>query len=181
MHDKNVPSTVVNFVLHPRKTYFSPLESLFPESAVEQGLENMFSLDYVGCGDNREQHSQADVMLVKEFEDGIIFKDNRYYVNLPWKKDLVDQVPSNYNVALSILNKVVNRLEQNDMLAAYTKVFHAQLEDGIIERINVNPEDFDKYTWIPHRPVVKVEPNTTTKIRPVFNASLKIDKSSIKF
>ena len=33
------------------KSYFSPLESLFPDSAVEHGLEQMFSLDSVGCID----------------------------------------------------------------------------------------------------------------------------------
>ena len=174
-YDNDIPTTVVNFVLQPRKSYFSPLETLFPESAVEQGLENMFNLNYVGCGDSQEQHSQTDVMLVKEFEEGIQFKDNRYHVNLPWKKDVVDNVPSNHKVALSVLNRVVNKLEQNNLLDAYLKVFHTQLEDGIIERINVNPEDFDKYVWIPHRPIVKVEPNTTTKIRPVFNCSLKTD------
>ena len=171
-----VPSTVVNFVLEPRNSYFSPLESLFPESNVEQGLEKMFSLDYVGCGDSEEQHSQIDLMMVKEFEEGIQFRDNRYYVNLPWKKDLVDQVPSNHSVALSVLSRVVDRLEKNGMLDAYHKVFQTQLEDGIIERINVSPEDFDKYIWIPHRPVIKAEPNTTTKVRPVFNCSLKTDK-----
>ena len=72
-YDNDIPTTVVNFVLQPRKSYFSPLETLFPESAVEQGLENMFNLDYVGCGDSREQYSQTDVMLVKEFEKGIEF------------------------------------------------------------------------------------------------------------
>ena len=34
-----VPATMVNFVLHPNKSYFSPLHSLFSDSAVEHGLE----------------------------------------------------------------------------------------------------------------------------------------------
>ena len=175
-YEKDVPSTLVNFVLQPRKSYFSPLETLFPESAVEQGLEKMFSLDSVGCMEGQDQHSQVDLLMVEEFEKGIKFKDNRYYVNLPWKKDLVDQVPSNHNVALSVLGKVVRNLEEKGMLTAYQKVFQTQLEDGIIEKIDVSPKDYDKYVWIPHRPVIKVEPNTTTKIRPVFNCSLKVDK-----
>ena len=41
----DTPVTHVNFVLSPKKSYFSPLESLFPDSSVEQGLENMFSLE----------------------------------------------------------------------------------------------------------------------------------------
>ena len=60
------------------------------------------------------------------------------------------------------------------MLAAYQEVFHNQLEDGIIEKIRVEPKDFDNYVWIPHRTILEEEANVTTKIRPVFNCSLKI-------
>ena len=54
-------------------------------------------------------------------------------------------------------------------------MFRNQLKDNIIERIEVDPSNFDKCTWIPHRPVVRPDPNITTKIRPVFNCSLKVD------
>ena len=59
------------------------------------------------------------------------------------------------------------------MLPAYQEVFHQQLKDGIIAKISVDPRDFDKYIWIPHRPIFKEEANITTKIHPVFNCSLK--------
>ncbi|XP_064088753.1 uncharacterized protein LOC135203073 [Macrobrachium nipponense] len=52
-----------------------------------------------------------------------------------------------------------------------------QLGDDIIEEINVHPDDYHKFIWIPHRPVVKTEANTTTKIRPVINCSLKVNKA----
>ena len=49
-----------------------------------------------------------------------------------------------------------------------------------MEKIEVDPKDFKNYIWVPHRPVIKVEPNITTKIRPVFNCSLKTgDKPSL--
>ena len=51
----DTPVTHVNFVLSPKKSYFSPLESLFPDSSVEQGLENMFSLDSLGCHEKSNQ------------------------------------------------------------------------------------------------------------------------------
>ena len=38
--------------LSPTKSYFSPLESLFPDSSVEQGLEAVFNMD--SLGDNGE-------------------------------------------------------------------------------------------------------------------------------
>ena len=59
------------------------------------------------------------------------------------------------------------------MLSAYQEVFHQQLKDGIIEKISVDPRDFDKYELINHTPIFKEEANVTTKIRPVFNCSLK--------
>ncbi|XP_064117675.1 uncharacterized protein LOC135223100 [Macrobrachium nipponense] len=174
MYKGNVPETLVNFIMHPKKSYFSPLESLFPDSEVEQGLENMFSLESVGCSDNVDQHSLLDLLVADEFKKGIKFKDHKYHVDLPWKNDLIDQVPSNHKVALSILDRVVvSNLQQKGMLDAYQEVFQNQLKEGIIEEIDVNPQTFDKYIWIPHRPVIKEDPNTTTKIRPVFNCSLK--------
>ena len=59
------------------------------------------------------------------------------------------------------------------MLAAYQEVFH-NLKNGIIEKLGVEPKDFDNYVWIPHRPILKEETNITTKTCPVFNCSLKI-------
>ena len=86
--------------------------------------------------------------------------------------------PPNHKVALSVLNRVVNNLELKELLAAYQEVFHNQLKDGIIEKIRVEPKDFDNYVWIPHRPVLKEEANITTKIRPAFNCSVKIDNAT---
>ena len=41
----------------------------------------------------------------------------------------------------------------------------------------MNPSDYDSHIWIPHRPVIRTGEQVTTKIRPVFNCSLKIDKT----
>ena len=60
------------------------------------------------------------------------------------------------------------------------KVFRSQCEEGNIEKIEVDPKDLKNYIWIPHHPVIKVDPNTTTKVRLVFNCSLKTgDKPSL--
>ena len=37
----------------------------------------------------------------------------------------------------------------------------------------VSPDDFDKYIWVPHRLLIKKDPVCTTKIRLVFNCSLR--------
>ena len=82
-------------------------------------------------------------------------------------------MPSNHRVTLSVFNRVVNKLEQQKSLNNYMVVFHQQEHEVIIEHFEVVPEDFTKYIWIPHRPVFKTDEQTTTKIRPVFNCSLK--------
>ena len=41
----------------------------------------------------------------------------------------------------------------------------------------MNLSDYDNHIWIPHRPVIRTEEQVTTRIRPVFNCSLKTDKT----
>ena len=62
-------------------------------------------------------------------------------------------------------------------MSSYQEVFSRQLADDIIEEINVHPDDYHKFTWIPHCPVIKTEANMTTKIHPVFSCSLKTNKA----
>ena len=59
----------------------------------------------------------------------------------------------------------------------YQEVFDKQLEDGIIDEVKVNPSNYDNHIWIPHRPVIRTEEQVTTKIRPVFNCSLKTEET----
>ena len=54
----------VNFVMCPTKSYFSPLESLFPDSSVEQGLEAMFNMDSL---DHNKEIVRSLINLSKAF------------------------------------------------------------------------------------------------------------------
>ena len=56
-------------------------------------------------------------------------------------------------------------------------MFQSQLKDNIIEKINVEPHEYHKYIWILHRPIIKEATQITTKIRPVFNCSLKVENT----
>ena len=73
--------------------------------------------------------------------------------------------------------EVVKDLDRRELLSSYQAAFSQQLADDIIEEIDVHPDDYHRFIWIPHRPVVKTDANTTTKIRPVFNCSLKTNKA----
>ena len=67
--DEKMLQSSVNFVMSPTKSYFSPLESLFPDSSVEQGLKAMFDMD--SLGHNEEIESDLDRLLIDKFKQGI--------------------------------------------------------------------------------------------------------------
>ena len=77
----------VNFVMSPPKSYFSPLESFFPNSLVEQGLGAVFNMD--SLGHNEEIESDFDRQLIDKFKQGISLRDGRCHVELPWKDELI--------------------------------------------------------------------------------------------
>ncbi|XP_015125027.1 uncharacterized protein LOC107046822 [Diachasma alloeum] len=56
------------------------------------------------------------------------------------------------------------------MVSDYEKVFHEWLEEGIIERMSDDKVKNPGH-YLPHRPVIKE--NSTTRTRPVFDASAR--------
>ena len=168
--------SLVNFVLDPIQTYFNPLETILTDSEIDNGLENLFKFESIGIKGGSDEMINYDRELVDKFEKGIIFTDGKYHVDLPWFEDKVKLVPSNYKIALKVLDKVTSFLQRENLTEKYEEVFNKQLEAGIIEEIEVSPQDYENFTWIPHRPVLKTEEQVTTKIRPVFNCSLKSSK-----
>ena len=169
---------VVNFVVQPYQSYFSPLSHLKNDSDVEQGLENMFKLESLGL--TEKESESLDQNYIQNFKEKIEFQNGKYHIALPWKEDKLKDVPSNAHIALKVLDRVTKNLEHKNLTEKYDDVFQQQLQDDIIEKIEVQPKDYNKHVWIPHRPVIKTDAQTTTKIRPVFNCSLKInDKPSL--
>lgn len=171
-HTPQVEASHLCFVLEARPTYFDPFEDCFPDSAVQRGLEQIVSLESLGIPD-QEGFSEYDQELIQRFEETVELRNGKYYVELPWHQDRLEKVPSNHAASLRILDRVASSLTKKNRYAEYVEVFRQQQREGIIEEIFVSPQEFDQYIWIPHRPVFKTDPTTTTKIRPVFNCSLK--------
>ncbi|GBM03008.1 hypothetical protein AVEN_14522-1 [Araneus ventricosus] len=70
--------------------------------------------------------------------------------------------------------KTLKRLSEDryeNLLRDYEDVFHEWLKEEIIEPVNISRLDDLLCTYLPHRAVIKE--NSTTKIRPVFDASEK--------
>ena len=171
-HTPMVDSSHLCFVLERQPSFDDPLAEFFPYSDVERGLEQMFKMESLGIPD-QDTFSDYDQQQIKRFQDTIVLKDGKYHVELPWNMDKLARVPSNHAVSLHVLDRVAKKLTKKKLYQEYLEVFRQQEQDGIIEEIFVPPHEFDQYVWIPHRPVFKSDPTATTKIRPVFNCSLK--------
>ena len=115
--------------------------------------------------------------MIDKFRQGISLQDGSYYVELPWKDEVISKVPSNHKVALSVLDKVVKDHDKRELLSSHQAVFSQQLADDITEEIDVHPDDYHKFICILHHPVIETDTNTTTKISPIFNCSLKTNKA----
>ena len=171
-----ISETVVNNILNPVPTYFNPLSYILDESTVDHGLEYMFSLESLGIQPSVELNN-FETEMVGEFERNIEFKNNKYFVKLPWLPQ-IKEVPCNYNIALKVSIRVKQNLINQNMLTEYNKVFENQIKEGVLEKITVNQCELDKYTFIPHRPVIKSDEQVTTKIRPVLNCSYTPNKET---
>src|SRR5678816_1526527 len=96
-------NTQVYFVLEPSKSYFNPIEQ-FLDSDIDNGLENLFSLESLGIKQNEEILNTVDKCQVQLFNQNMIFKDNHYHVSLPWYEDKIELVPNNFKISLDIAN-----------------------------------------------------------------------------
>lgn len=159
----------INFILDPKHSYVDPIAEFFDECDVERRVDNMLNLNEL---ESCVEGNTYDNDQIRLFTESIEFKNGSYYVKLPWLKD-INKVQSNYKIALSVLDRVIKNLENNNLYNEYLSVFKEQENAGVIEKFHVDPENYHKYIWIPHRAVVRDNPLVSTKVRPVFNCSLK--------
>ena len=117
-----------------------------------------------------DELSPADTNVMDEFKREVEFQDGKYFVKIPFYST-VEDVPDNFEQAKVMVDRVHRSLTHKNLAQKYTDVFNQQLEDGIIEEVDLT--DDRKRVFIPHHPVIKMDEQTTTKIRPVFNCSFK--------
>ena len=130
----------------------------------------MFNLDSIDdCISNVSEYK----LLIEKFKSSIVYKDNSHFVRLPWYEEKLKKVPSKYDIGLAILDRVFKDLESKDLLNDQVKVFKEHEESGIIEKFHVDPSKYNESLWISHRPIIRHESQITTKIRPLFNCTLK--------
>ncbi|GBO37081.1 hypothetical protein AVEN_95846-1 [Araneus ventricosus] len=134
---------------------------------------DLWNLDVIGIKDQAEKQSKIEqeeaarqhfLKTLKRLPEG------RYEISLPWLEGL--QPPANNRIiAEGRLRRTIKTLQSQNLLRDYEDVFHEWLEEDIIELVNISRLDDLLCTYLPHRAVIKE--NSTTKIRPVFDASAK--------
>ncbi|GFY30259.1 zinc finger CCHC domain-containing protein 13 [Trichonephila clavipes] len=94
--------------------------------------------------------------------------EGRYEVKLPWMQD--KNLPEYREIAERRLERTTTKLKLERKYDAYDMVFEEWLKEDIIEQVPL--EELSKSgCYLPHRGIFKE--NSTTKVRPVFDASNK--------
>jgi len=148
--------------------------SMMSENA---SVSDLWKLDTLGITDPIESKTkearQAEVKTL--FRNTTkINSEKRYEVLLPWKENH-PILQDNREVAEKRLKSTTKKLYQENLYEEYETVFNNWLSGGIIEKVPESEVRSEGY-YLPHRHVVKE--GSTTRIRPVFNASAKMKDSS---
>ena len=103
-------------------------------------------------------------------------EEQKYEVSLPWKENICDNLPSEYDLCRNRLNSLFNQLKgKPELLREYDSIFKEQLASGIIEKVPADQEDKAGNHFICHHGVVKLD-RETTKVRMVFDGSARSNK-----
>ncbi|XP_071648476.1 uncharacterized protein [Temnothorax longispinosus] len=140
--------------------------------SLDASLADMWNLDVLGIEDpiqksSKEEHQRE---VLKKFQETTkINSTGRYEVILPWKENH-PPLCENRDVAERRLENTLRKLRTDKLLREYEEIFDEWLAEGIIEEVS-EEEIINPGFYLPHRPVIKE--NSTTRIRPVFDASVK--------
>ena len=137
---------------------------------LKESLERFWEVENIGGRD----------CVVHQFESDISHNGKRYEVKLPFKPDH-DTLPDNFMTSKKRLDSLAKRLGNNKTVwEGYKDVFDEYEKDKIIEKVPENEigGEVGKIHYLPHRPVVK-ENKETTKIRAVFDASCGVNGPSL--
>lgn len=139
-------------------------------------VSDLWNLENIGISDagGGVSKSEQDMIAREQFFATVHqTPDGRYSVGLPWLEHNLD-LPSNRFVAERRLFSTTRKLKTLNKFYEYDDIFKEWLREGIIERVPKEQLGFSGY-YMPHHPVFKPE-SSTTKIRPVFDASCKVGR-----
>ncbi|UYV62948.1 hypothetical protein LAZ67_2002587, partial [Cordylochernes scorpioides] len=151
------------------------MNTMFGDSRQDFSISQLWDLDTIGVRDPVEVKSsvEQETAFKNEFLKNISRnKDGRYVVPLPWIEGH-PPLPTNEIAAHKRLVSTTRKLKTSSKYDKYDYLFKEWEREGLIENVN-NAKPTEIVHYLPHRPVYKE--SASTPVRPVFDASCKIDK-----
>lgn len=127
----------------------------------------------MGISTNEGTKSSTNNSVQQKFNDSVKFVGGRYEVALPWKSDFVKyDLQNNVKIAEKRLFHLCRKFQKNPQLKEeYDGVLRQYEEEGICEEVPPSQmESVHPTFYLPHRPVIR-ESSSSTRVRPVFDAS----------
>ena len=147
----------------------APSHQLFCQADPQPDPNLLWSLDLIGV---TEGECESIHPCLESFRERVEKVGPRYAVGLPWKENAKERLVNNRPSALRRLNSLSARLMRDpDLKERYDGYFQDMLDEGVIEEVKED-SDQNPVFYLPHHPVIK-ESSTSTKVRPVFDASCK--------
>ena len=138
------------------------------EGAPEEMLKRIFDIDGLGGGKIQDEKDPAE----EQFKNSLTTEEGRYCVTLPWK-DGHPLLPTYEEAASAQLRSQLRRMKRcPEVLEKYDKQLKDYVEGGFAEIIDPKAESSEGgiVTYILHLEVIRLD-KSSTKVRPVFNAS----------
>ncbi|XP_065665396.1 uncharacterized protein LOC136086831 [Hydra vulgaris] len=147
----------------------STSDCLYISKSTSDCYKELYILNVIGLKVQSERNQNG---VYEEFKEKLR-KDSTdfYHARLPWKKKRL-KLASYSDGSISRLHSVLKKLEKKpNNLIKYNAIIQEQIKDGIIEYAPNKPTG-KRIFYMPHRAVVKEDPETT-KLRIVFDALAK--------
>ena len=138
VHDVNCPNASMLIFNSPNQTTFKPiLLSENPSGFSDQNIDDFWHLENIGIKDSVTEVD--DDKALQHFNETVTFKENRYYVTWPWRDNVTDELPENFELAMGRLRSLVKRMKDTaELLNKYNETIQDQLNKGIIEKVDTS-------------------------------------------
>lgn len=140
----------------------------------ETEMKNFCDLESVGIqAKENVMDESASNNVQQRFNESIAFVNGKYEVALSWKSNWFrSQLLNNVKLAEKRLHHLCHKFQKEPRLKEeYDTVFKEYEEERICEEVpSAELESIYPTYYLPHHPVVR-ESSSSTKVRPVFDAS----------
>ncbi|GFU76964.1 integrase catalytic domain-containing protein [Trichonephila clavipes] len=147
---------------------------LIRDSDLNTTLRSFGELESIGV--KNENCSSEEAVSFEMFKQRVHFKNGRYEVELPWKRDS-NELGDNFSLEKRRLGSLMRKMQRDKVLySEYCKILKNYLDEGIIEKVT-NPfiPTNNPVFYLPHQVIIKNE-SFTTRLRLVFDASAHEEK-----